>query len=215
MTGLRRCGGSGGPANVCSDGALILVVGPSGAGKDSILRAGRVQLAHASNIRFAQRFITRPPSADEDNLSLSRRQYEAAKALGGFLLSWDAHGLNYGLPANIGIDLVCGTTVVANCSRGVVEAARGAWPRTLVVLITASSSVLRQRLLGRGRSEDVESRIARPAADLELLRPDLVIVNDHELDAAVDTFVTFVGRIANAATSAPLDAEKVEPAHNH
>jgi ribose 1,5-bisphosphokinase PhnN len=46
---------------------VILVVGPSGAGKDTLLRAAREHFAAVPSLGFARRYITRPPGVDEDN----------------------------------------------------------------------------------------------------------------------------------------------------
>jgi ribose 1,5-bisphosphokinase len=196
---------------VFSEGALVLVVGPSGAGKDSILRAVREELADAPGVRFARRCITRAPGVDEDNIGLSPTQFAVASSLGGFLLSWDAHGLSYGLPASIGIDLARGMTVVANASRGVVEAARMVWPRTFVVLVTASPEVLRMRLRDRARDADLAARINRGLAFGDI-RPDLVIVNDGSIDEASEAFMTFLEGVSSSHIPAGCDGDDVTSA---
>jgi ribose 1,5-bisphosphokinase len=197
MTARRPSGAPGRRASVCSEGALVLVVGPSGAGKDSILRAVREETADAPGVRFARRCITRAPGVDEDNIGLSATQFTVARSLGGFILSWDAHGLSYGLPASIGIDLALGMTVVANASRGVVEAARMVWPRTFIVLVTASPDVLRMRLRDRARDADLAGRINRGLAFGEI-RPDLVIVNDGSIGEAGRAFVSFLTSVSSS-----------------
>jgi len=55
---------------------LVLVVGPSGAGKDTLLNAARVRLADDANVRFAQREVTRPPTpGGEDHLPIDAATY--------------------------------------------------------------------------------------------------------------------------------------------
>ena len=70
-----------------SSGALILIVGPSAAGKDLLIRAARRELADEPAIRFARRFITRAPDADEDNIFMTSTGFEAMRARDEFLLS--------------------------------------------------------------------------------------------------------------------------------
>ena len=80
-------------------GTLFLVVGPSGAGKDSLIDGARAELAGRRDIVFASRVITRPPkSGDEDNLFATPEEFAAMQATGAFMLHWEAHGLFYGIP---------------------------------------------------------------------------------------------------------------------
>ena len=188
-----------------SDGALILVVGPSGAGKDSILREARKALHDDERIRFARRFITRAPDANEDNCALTTAQFATARALGGFLLSWDAHGLSYGLPASVAIDLARGMSVVANVSRAIVEPARRMWARTFVIQISASPDVLAARLAARGRDTNADERLSRSKSFSEIAA-DLEIVNDGELEMGARQMTAFISATCAPALSAAAPA---------
>ena len=79
---------------------LILVVGPSGAGKDSLIDGARKKLAQRP-CHFVRRTVTRGACMAEDNDSVSRSEFRRLQAEGGFLLSWDAHGLSYGVPRHV------------------------------------------------------------------------------------------------------------------
>ena len=96
---------------------LVLVVGPSGAGKDTLLDAARRKLAGDTRFRFVRRVITRPANAGgEDHDPVT----EAEFATRHFALQWQAHGLRYGIPADIADDLASGRVVIANVSRAVI-----------------------------------------------------------------------------------------------
>lgn len=104
-------------------GALVLVVGPSGAGKDTLMGAAKAALADDPNFVFARRVITRDAMAElEDHDSIDPAGFEAAKAAGAFALSWEAHGLCYGVPIEIDDDIAAGRTLVMNGSRQIGRA---------------------------------------------------------------------------------------------
>lgn len=144
-------------------GRLALVVGPSGAGKDTLISAARVAFANRSGISFCERYITRADQTGERHRALSEVEFSKLLRSGGFFLSWRAHGLSYGIGLDVRARLEAGDVVVVNASRGIVEAARQRWARTLVIHITASPEVRRERLLRRGResSARVAERLRR------------------------------------------------------
>jgi phosphonate metabolism protein PhnN/1,5-bisphosphokinase (PRPP-forming) len=114
---------------------LVTVVGPSGAGKDTLLTAARAALAGDARFAWVRRAITRPAEAGgEDHLPMTREAFAAARASGDFCLSWEAHGLAYGIPRAIEGDLAAGRVVVANLSRAVLAEAAARYPlRVLLV----------------------------------------------------------------------------------
>jgi phosphonate metabolism protein PhnN/1,5-bisphosphokinase (PRPP-forming) len=167
-------------------GTLFLIVGPSGAGKDTLIAAARERLP--AHHRFPRRTITRPATpGGEDHVAVDMATFEARERSDGFALSWRAHSNAYGIPASMAADLAAGNHVVVNASRTVIAQARRLFAPTRVILVTAPPETLRARLLTRGReAEDaVAQRLHRsPAAE-----PDTVIVNDGPLQHAVDAFV--------------------------
>jgi ribose 1,5-bisphosphokinase len=148
-------------------GRLVLVTGPSGVGKDSLLDGLRTALANRSDIVFPRRVITRAAGLGGENYqAVSEAEFAAMAARGAFALHWPAHGLQYGIPASIDGDLAAGRQVVVNVSRGVIDAARAKYENLLVLAINASPDVLRRRLQARGRESDaeIEARLERAAA---------------------------------------------------
>jgi len=155
-------------------GCLVLVVGPSGAGKDTLIRLAREALADDPRYVFPRRLVTRPPSADEDNDQIDEAAFAAGCAAGRFTLHWRAHGLGYAIPAEAGRLAEAGHVVVCNVSRRVVAQARAAEARVRVVEITAPPEILMRRLAARDRAEDgdLAARLARAVpveADLRIL----------------------------------------------
>ena len=158
-------------------GRLILVVGPSGAGKDTLLGLAKSACVDDAFIVFPRRVVTREASVSEDNAQLAPGEFREALARGDFAMHWEAHGHRYGLPRSIDDDIRAGRTVVANVSRTVIAPARLAYASVVVVSITAPADVLAQRLAMRARNSDgaLEDRLQRKVADGAT--PDETIVN--------------------------------------
>src|SRR5262249_48957013 len=146
-------------------GRLLLVVGPSGGGKDTLIAGARTACGDDPSVVFPRRVVTRPPSSFEDNATLSEDAFRRATAQGAFALWWEAHGHAYGIPCPIEAAMGAGRTVVCNVSRAIVGAARRRYANVTAVLVTAPAEALQQRLAGRNRSSDgdIGSRIARSA----------------------------------------------------
>ncbi len=188
------------PARI-GPGRLVLVVGPSGAGKDTLIDAARGRLAGSDAVLFPSRVVTRPPSAAEANAEVDAATFATLAKVGGFALSWSAHGHHYGIPIAIDHLLTEGRTVVCNVSRGVVETARRRYEAVIVVEITAPAAVLAARVAARGRSTDGDAvaRVARLVETSALA--DVTILNDGPVEAAIRQFLDIVdvsGRPADA-----------------
>ncbi len=145
---------------------LIAVVGPSGAGKDTLMTGARAALQDDARFRFVQRTITRPAEAGgEDHRALTPEAFLAEREAGGFALAWEAHGFFYGIPRDIEADMAAGRVMIANLSRGVLAEAALRY-RLRVLVVTAPLAILAERLAARGRetAADIAARLAREAA---------------------------------------------------
>ena len=180
------------PEGHARSGALVLVVGPSGAGKDTIMRRVRDRLGPGSGIIFARRVVTRAADAAEDNEVATDETFLEALGRGGFVLDWQAHGLRYGVPRQVCEELAQGRVVVVNVSRTVVDRARSTFDRVRIVLLTAPAEIRASRISARGRDADAAERLAREPLPLDELRPDLTIDNAGTPEAAVDRLQRFL-----------------------
>ncbi|GAB4394872.1 MAG: phosphonate metabolism protein/1,5-bisphosphokinase (PRPP-forming) PhnN [Kiloniellaceae bacterium] len=181
-------------------GHLVLVVGPSGAGKDSLIEGARLALKDLPQFVFPRRIITRRSDpGSEDHVTVNEAEFAQQQAAGAYFLHWGAHELRYALPGSITDALGTGRTVIANVSRNVIAQARQRHPATTVIFVTAPQEVLERRLLARGREgvEAVRRRLARSAA--EPGGPGVVtIVNDGPLEASVERFLAVLKAPATA-----------------
>lgn len=179
---------------------LVLVVGPSGAGKDTLLEAARRAVADDPRVRFVRRVITRPANAGgEDHEAVSDTEFAARD----FALQWQAHGLRYGIPADIAQDLAQGRTVVANVSRTVVAEAARRFP-VQVIEVTAPPEVLASRIAARGReaAADAAARLARSVALPDGV-PLVTVMNDGTIAQGAERFVAALRAVIRAGAAAP------------
>lgn len=186
-------------------GQLFYVVGPSGAGKDSLMSYARTRIAGAAPVFFAHRYITRPADAGgENHVAVSRGEFALMKSLGLFVLDWESHGLSYGLGREIDHWLARGVNVVMNGSRAYLPEASRRYPELCVVLVEVSAEALRSRLEARGRESavEIERRIAR-ALEFHVEHPNLVRVsnNSHLSEAGDRLTALFTGAAEPALAS--------------
>lgn len=163
---------------------LFAIVGPSGAGKDTLIFGA---LAARSDLRLVRRVIIRAEAAGgEDFESVTEIEFPSRKAQGAFALDWQAHGLRYGIPAN----QVTGRAgaILFNGSRAALPRARQVFPGLGVNVITAPDAVLADRLAARGResADDIATRLSCAAFTLPAgLGPVTVVQNDATLEVGI------------------------------
>jgi phosphonate metabolism protein PhnN/1,5-bisphosphokinase (PRPP-forming) len=178
-------------------GIWIIVCGPSGAGKDTVLAWARVQLAACANVVFAQRLITRPAHPESDHLPIEAAEFERRRKAGEFALHWQAHGFDYAIAQPYAAQVAAGCAVVVNGSRAHVDTLRAqgapAGGSLRTVQIVAPPALLIERLAARQRESAaaVAARLAR-TAQLRQLAADATIVNDRSPAAAGAQLADFI-----------------------
>ncbi len=167
---------------------LIYTIGPSGAGKDSLLSWLKTKLQPQAPIHFARRTIDRPvQQGGEQHESVDAGTFEHIRDHGAFAMHWAANGLQYGVRHTEFDGLRRDEWVMVNGSRAYLPHALLRFPGMTVLHITAEAEVLRSRLLTRQRETPamVEARVQRaiafqPPSDCQLLE----IHNNTSLEAA-------------------------------
>ncbi|HVJ43250.1 MAG TPA: phosphonate metabolism protein/1,5-bisphosphokinase (PRPP-forming) PhnN [Dongiaceae bacterium] len=176
-------------------GRLVYVMGPSGAGKDSVIGFARAN-GNPAKAAFAHRYITRPPSADTENhVALSEAEFENRRQAGWFALNWQSHGLRYGIGREIDLWLKSGSAVVVNGSRAYLAEATALYPDLQPVLVTAPADIRLARLESRKRESggDIRARIERQIDLDPLARPIIEIDNSHTLATAGNALLRLLG----------------------
>lgn len=181
-------------------GCMIVVVGPSGAGKDSLMAEAANHLAGRSDIVFVRRMVTRAGDAGgEAHRPVSHDEFEATSAAGGFAVFWRAHGHGYGIPAPT-IEMVrTGRCLVANGSRAALVDFATVYPSLVVIHVTADRDCLVARLAARGRESEAEigARLDRPEPTLPAGLAIYTVDNSGDLVQAGRHFARLVEAIAD------------------
>lgn len=178
-----------------SQGPLIVVLGPSGSGKDTLISYARNKLGDRTDVLFVRRAITRPADAgSEDHVAMTEAEFDAAIDEGQFSLTWTANGLRYGLPRAIETHLGEGRAAVVNGSRGAWTVIQQVFPSAVAVEIRVDPAILAQRLQSRGResAHEIEARLARAAALDARFEADFVIDNSGPPQTAGSALVAYM-----------------------
>lgn len=161
---------------------ITAIVGPSGAGKDTLIRGA---LTARPDLRLVRRVITRPTEAGgEDFDGITPDAFAVRKARGDFALTWEAHGLSYGIPKDQGTGP---SDVIFNGSRAALPLAARVFPGLRVILITAPDIILAARLAARGResAQDIRDRLSRAAFQMPPGIAFQTVINDASLQTGI------------------------------
>ncbi len=165
-------------------GRLIYLMGPSGAGKDTVLK-GVVQMM-GGGAWLAPRVVTRPASLTEERMvPVSEDEFLRMENRGFFAMAWRANGLAYGVMQHIHEKMAGGIDVFVNGSRGYLPEACRRYPDLLPVFINVDLALIRERLVARGRESmaEIEARLDRNAsfhARADVPASALHIDNSHD-----------------------------------
>ncbi|MFT0849703.1 phosphonate metabolism protein/1,5-bisphosphokinase (PRPP-forming) PhnN [Achromobacter sp. F4_2707] len=195
-------------------GRLIYLMGPSGAGKDTVLQGVARLLGEKAYL--APRLVTRPPTHTERSaLAVSESEFLRLERNGALALAWRANGLAYGVRADINLRLAVGCDVLVNGSRAYLPEARERYPAMVPVLLTVDQETLRQRLLARGREspEQIHERMTRnlfyeKLENLEAAGRPLVIDNSGPVEQAILTLYRY---LTSTPVSSPTPTETQAP----
>lgn len=176
-------------------GLLVLIVGPSGSGKDTLLAGAAGRLRGDPRFRVIRRVVTRP-AEHEDHETADVPGFLARQEAGEFALHWEAHGLHYGIPRAALAPIAEGAVIIANVSRAVIAEAARHYPAA-VIEITAPAALRASRLAGRQRetAPEIAARLSRAVA-----RPTEIqahgIANEGSVEEGVTALTALLIRLA-------------------
>jgi ribose 1,5-bisphosphokinase len=179
-------------------GVLVLVVGPSGAGKDSVMRGAAALLVDKERYVFPRRVVTRHADIEtEDHDSMSEVEFASASARGNFMLSWHAHGHRYGIPKQVAGEISAGRIAVINVSRHILHEAVLNYPHLIVAEVTADTEVRIARIRNRGREQPDEAakRAIRVTPLFPLGIKIIRIENNGAVEDAIAQFTHFLKQL--------------------
>lgn len=140
---------------------VILIVGASGVGKDTLLK----NIKEKKNINFIKRYITREPDNNEHNYYIDDEAFEQLKRDDFFISTWEAHANKYAIAKNQIID---GLNIIS-ISRGAIQDFENYFENVITIEITLPREILYQRLQNRGRENEqqIQSRLNRAYNTIE------------------------------------------------
>lgn len=178
-------------APVPREPVLLVVSGPSGSGKDSLVDALRVA---EPKLAYSVSATTRPPRPGEIEGQhywfLERAEFERRRAAGEFLETRDYAGNLYGTPRKpIEEALAGGRDLVMKPEVNGAMAIKILYPQAVLVFLTVpSAAILRERLEQRRTEspETIEERVAIAAREADAIgNYEYLIVND-DFEAALE-----------------------------
>lgn len=175
--------------NTCCQGErLLYLMGPSGSGKDTLLRTLQPWM-RTQSVYLARRCITRPAHADnkdEAHIPVSVEHFAHLCAKDHFVMHWCSHGLHYGISRVVNVYLRRGCVVLVNGSREYLPQALQAYPHLTPVCVQVDADILRKRLAARNREQggELAARLHRAAFPVATVPGLLTIDNSGNIHEA-------------------------------
>jgi ribose 1,5-bisphosphokinase len=180
---------------------LIYVVGPSGAGKDTLLTWLKSHVRSSSLLHWARRTIDRPSSIEfnaEQHESVEAEEFEKLLKEGAFAMHWEANSHRYGIRFQEIAPLYQFKWVIVNGSRGYLSSVAKDYPGLTILHITADQELLRKRLIDRGResNEMIEERLRREVPIITPPHSNLIeIINNGSLESVGSFMLQRLGEL--------------------
>lgn len=166
---------------------IVLIVGASGVGKDTLLREAKKILSE--DFHFLNRYITREPCENENNFYVDEYAFEILKHKSFFISTWNAHGNYYGIAKN---SIKDGINIIS-VSRSKIIDFENFCDNVFVINISVSKENLRKRLEKRAREnkEEIEKRLNRTYEKISAINL-IEFDNSEEINISAKKFVNIL-----------------------
>ena len=188
-------------SDMSKPGKLVIITGPSGVGKSTIVREVRERTAAVLSVSATTR-RPRPAEIDRQDYFFVDRDTFQSMVDAGEMLEWaEVFGEMYGTPAAFVMEaLEAAKTVILEIDpQGAMKIARKVPDATFILIAPPGAEALAGRLERRGSETEREmaERLAKAAEEVNAARESGIfqheIVND-DLDAAIREVVALVNR---------------------
>lgn len=167
---------------------IILIVGPSGVGKDTLLK----NVKNKIQANFVKRYITRAPDENETNYFIQEEAFRILEKNNFFISTWTAHNNLYAIAKN---SIVEGLNIIS-ISRAKIKDFEKEYQKVYTINITLNKKDLKQRLEKRAREskEEIEKRLKRNYEKIEA-KNLIEFENNKSLDESVEEFLKLLRQI--------------------
>ncbi|KFL35194.1 MULTISPECIES: AAA family ATPase [unclassified Sulfurospirillum] len=140
---------------------IVLIVGASGVGKDTLLKAVKNEI----KANFVKRYITREPDTNESNFYLDKEAFENLEKSDYFVSVWKAHNNYYAIAKS---HIKEGLNIIS-ISREAIKDFENSFDDVTTIEIGIPKEMLYARLKNRGREneEAILKRIERYGQKIE------------------------------------------------
>ncbi len=169
-------------------GKIVLICGPSGVGKDSLISAAKNYFKENKFMNFVTRYITRMPDSFEQNYYVCREGFNTLKQSGFFLIWWESFGYLYGIPKYKIKDHCVNFLSV---SRTVIKFFEENFKDVYTIFITADFNSVYKRLKKRNREDKdmIKKRLERFHLEFEA-KNKIVFKNQGPFDVVKENFIS-------------------------
>ena len=176
----------------------ILIVGASGAGKDSLLKAAKAYFTQCSEkkpkVHFIPRYIDRIPDQNEANFYIDTQRFEILQDF--FISKWRANSHNYGIAKHClhkdGINII-------SISRSAIKDFEAYCDNVSVIEVFVPLHILQHRLEQRGREDKAQIAKRLENAGKKTYAKNLYrFENVKPIEESAEEFICLVERIVDS-----------------